>query len=290
MTTNEDVKSFGNHVVCLIDVLGQKQKLAAWATMPADGVATPAFIHGVNQTAGTVLEFRDRFRAIFDELEKCAIPEKIARLPKDGQEKFKRVSECKILVERFSDTFVFSSQLANAHGDASTSPLHSMLVACCQAMIASLAAKVPVRGAITLGMGGVLTDGSFYGPALAEAHAIESEIAGHPRVVVSPTVLEFLDADVFSSDQVVRLGMKAVADICRRMICPDIDGCLIVDFIGEQVHKTVPALAEPVRMAYEFVRNESERYRVARDSKLATRYFLLREYLKSRLGLWSLKE
>ena len=78
-------------------------------------------------------------------------------------------------------------------------------------------------------------DGSFYGPALVEAHHLESEVAGYPRVVVSPTIRPFPAAgQTYSSDRQADQFMKQMATMCRSLIYEDAaDGSLMIDFLGE---------------------------------------------------------
>ena len=292
MSGKDDVTFFCYHIVCLIDVLGQKQKLARWANLPDNGQITPDFIDALTHTVGTVLGFRDQFIKLFDQLGQCTMPSRLAALPKDQQERYRRIKECSVLVERFSDTFVFSSQIPNTHGDASIIPMYRVLAACCHAMIVSLATKIPVRGAVTIGAGGVLEDGSFYGPALAEVHHIEQEVADYPRVVLSPTIREFLaDGQAYSPDPKLAQIMGQIAGKCRSFICQDVDGCWIVDFLGKGLRdllgpdtKVVPA----VKLAYDFVRTQAEQFRQSGNTELAVRYHLLRQYIESRLPIWGI--
>jgi hypothetical protein len=293
MKKQDDVTFFGYHVVCLIDVLGQNQKLARWATLPDDGRLSSEFIQDLKQTAGTVLAFRDGFINFFYQLDQCTMPGAFAALPTEQQARYARFKECRVRVERLSDTFVFSSLIPNIYGDASISPLYRLLSACCMAMMWSLAAKAPVRGSITVGAGAELEDGSFYGPALAEAHYLESKVAGYPRVVVSPTVLAFLaEGQVYSTDPQIVKVMEQVARICRAFICQDTDGRWIVDFLGKgmrELHSPDTAMADWVKMAYDFVCSELARFRAIGDSKLAERYGQLQEYIESRLPVWGIQ-
>ncbi len=293
MNEKDDFIFFGYHVVCLIDVLGQKDKLAQWANLPTDGQLTPELEAALKQTAGTVLTFRDRFIEFFQQLGECAMPEKIAALPADQQERYQRLKECRVKVQRFADTFVFSSVIPNAYGDASVIPLYRILSACCMAMLWSLAAETPVRGAVSIGAGAELDDESFYGPGLAEAHHLESEVSGYPRVIVSETVRRFLaDGQTYSNDLQTDQTMRRMADICRSFISQDADGCWIVDFLGDGLRGlTEPdtELPSAVRAAYEFVRNEADRFRRTSDTKHALRYYLLQQYIESRLPIWGIQ-
>ena len=287
MVGKDELTFFGYHVVCLIDVLGQKQKLEKWNTIPEGGKPTPEFIQAIKRTVGTVLGYREHYLAFFEQVGSETLPKTFDALPKDWVEKYRRAKNCRVHVERHSDSFVFSSQITNPQGDASTDAAYRILCACCMAMVISLAAKIPVRGAVTVGMGAVLEDGGFYGPALAEAHFIESEVCGYPRIVVSPTVLEFLiSGRAYSQDLEVEKIMRLFAKISRPFICEDTDGRFIVDYLGNGFRQVDSSITELVGKAYDFARSEEISFGANGDQKLADRYRLLRQYVESRLPLW----
>ncbi len=293
MKKQDEVTFFGYNVVCLIDVLGQNQKLARWATLPHDGHITSEFIQALKQTAGTVLGFRGGFIGFFNQLDQCTMPGVLAALPADKQALYARFKGHRVKIERLSDTFVFSCLISNTHGDASVVPLYRLLLACCMAMMWSLAVRTPVRGSITVGAGAELEDGGFYGPALAEAHRLETEVAGYPRVVVSPAVLEFLfERQAYSTDPGLAKIMQRLAETCRTFICQDTDGYWIVDFLGKGMHELLSPetrLAGCVKAAYDFVCSELARFRSSGDAKLAPRYGQLQQYMESRLPVWGVQ-
>ena len=284
--------SFGHHAVCVIDVLGQKDKLALWPTFVSGGIPSPEFITAVKGTVGTVLGFRGHFLKYFEAAQRCSIPDKIDALPDDARSMFHRIRYARVKVERFSDTFVFSSAIPNEYGDVSVVPVANLVGACCMAMLVSLAARQPVRGGLTVGMGAELEDRSFYGPALARAHQLESEIAGYPRIVVCEEVLDLLnETQVYSSDRLVNQAMRAISLNCRSKLCQDVDGCWIVDFLGKSARDEFGGdnqLLDTVRLAYQFVSAQASNYKAERKGKLALRYYLLQHYIESRLPLWGL--
>lgn len=292
MRKEEGYTYFGQHVVCLVDVLGQKDKLARWGTLPPTAQITQEFIHAVKETAGTVLAFRDHFLAFFDQVEQCMMPERLAGLPPDKQRRYWRMRDCAIKVARFSDTFLFYALVPNAYGDASVMPLYRILGACCMAMIVSLGERIPVRGAITVAPGAELPDGGFYGPALAQVHHLESEVAGHPRIVVSDAACMFLtDPHPYSHDAEAAAVMRHMADTSCGLVVQDYDGRCIVDFMGKGVRGLLREHArflDAIRKAHAFVRTEAERFRAEKNDKLAERYARLQRYVESRLALWRL--
>ncbi len=294
MTQENEDMMVAYHVVCLLDVLGQKQKLARWARLPKDAKLTPELAGALQETAGVLLRFRENFTSFFEGLSKRPSPEELAGLPQEQQERHRRFKECRVQVERFSDTFVFSVPLFNSYGDASMVALYSLLVTCCHAVLTSLAVQAPVRGAITIGAGSRLTDGSFYGPALAEAHYLESKIANYPRVVVSPAVRQVLEeGQTYSHSPDMDRLMRQRARDCRQIIRQDVDDCWALDFLGEGIRSlkhSQETAAKLLKVAYAFVREQRDQFGQSGDTKLAGRYQLLQEYIESRGALWGLGE
>ncbi len=282
----------GNHVVSFIDILGQKKRLASWPPLPAGGTPTTDLVKAVKETAGAVLAFKEHFVNFFKSADRQSTPDWLTSLDQEQQMGYQRIKDCKLSIQQFSDLFVFYSPIFNTFGDISTLSLYRTLNACAMAMLISLGARVPVRGAVTLGAGVELDKCSFYGPALFEAYHLEAEVADYPRVVVSDTVQAFLaEGQVYSSDLKVNEMMKRVAVNCRALLAEDDDGLCIVDFIGNGIHALVgQATTWPkcVQSVYDFALVEERRFKAKGDPKLASRYRRLRNYLESRLSIWGL--
>jgi hypothetical protein len=290
MAAHGDQVAIEHHVVCIIDVLGQKEALQEWSALPKQG-ESPKFVQALKRSIGTVMAFRRAFADFFAQFEVSHIPPStLSQLPADAQQIFRRNSECVLKWQQFSDTFVFYAPLRNASGDVSPTALYRMLSACAMAMLFSLAGKVAIRGGICVGLGMELTAGSFYGPALAVAHHLESEIAQSPRIVVSQEIVEFTRLKTgFSQEPKLDQVMTAIANTCGELIALDEDGRAIIDFLGyhirdlagegAQVWAQIPALRE-------FVDQEVARFRAQDNPKLLLRYTRLQKYIESRISTW----
>jgi hypothetical protein len=163
------------------------------------------------------------------------------------------------------------------------------------AMITSLADRTPVRGAVCIGTGTELAANNFYGPALAEAHYLESECADYPRIVVSARTAQFVKKETnFSTNPMVNRGMVNLATVCQSLLHYGGKGEALVDYLGEGMQyfssPLDPKLIDAVRKAYSFVISESDRFRKEGNEKLANRYVSLRNYFESRLSLWGLQK
>jgi hypothetical protein len=167
-----------------------------------------------------------------------------------------------------------------------------MVHAAAHVMICGLAAGAPIRGAITLGVGVELEPNNFYGPALAEAHQLESEVAQYPRVVLSQEATHFAWGTAgFSNKPAVEETFKNFNLTERDFFWEDHDGEYVVDFLGERmqsVHAEAGLTFEPIKDAYRFAWHEEKRFEELQDSKHRDRYRRLREYMDARLPLWNL--
>lgn len=282
------------YVVCLIDVLGLKDKFKNWCAVE---VERPATLEPIISSVIPVCHFHEMFNDFFVKVESGRTLEVLKQsFPESEVARYLQCTEYKLGQQWFSDTFVFYAPTFNSSGNRSAVPVYYLLMTCCLAMLDSLFHRHPVRGAICVGMGIELTKNNFFGPAFAEAYSLEREVAGYPRVIVSAETLQCVD-DVGSQhvDDPISQKIKQLAGLCSTLVTRDTDGEYIVDYLGKGIYDyTSPEergkLTVAVRAIYEFVISEWRRFRGDGNRKLALRYHLLREYIESRLPLWGIKE
>ena len=294
MCDKKDDLDIRYHVVCLIDILGQKQRFAGWSDIPDDFRPTPPFALALQQTVGAVLGFRDMFNDLFETFDKQRISdENLEQLDVEQRQAYERYRDCsRLKTQQFSDTFVFYSPLTNSSGDLTVTPLYRIFGACCISMLSSLIAKLPLRGAVAIGTGTELEDGNFYGPALAKAHSLESEVAAYPRIIVSKEAVSFMRHVQAHRGEYLLDAMAEMAKVCESVVCMDTDNVPIVDFIGRayqeieggEHRETIRA----IETAYAFVMSERKRFDREGNDKLEERYQRLQKYIESRLNLWGL--
>ncbi|HUT57020.1 MAG TPA: hypothetical protein VNA25_03985, partial [Phycisphaerae bacterium] len=215
-------------------------------------------------------------------------------LPETEIDRFLQCTDYTLGTQWFADTFVFYAPTYNARGDLSTVPLTYFLMACCLAMLDSLANGRPVRGALCVGQGIEVGKDNFFGPAFAQAHYLESKCADFPRIVVSPETLRFAQ-EVALQDTTDEMAerMRRLACRCSTLIIKDADGQFIVDYLGRGVRDFVTGqnlekLTAGVLAAYTFAVKEERRFTDEKNLKLACRYRLLRQYIELRLPIWGI--
>jgi hypothetical protein len=240
----EDTFQLGNYVVCIMDLLGQKEKLKDWDTMPADAQLSPKMTAAIKATIGAVEGFYRGFTTYFEAQKKSTSPLNdlsLFLMNTTEREIYLRQKEVELSVQQFSDTFVFFAPIANSRGELNILSVYAVLGACSMAMLYSLGSKIPLRGAVHIGTGIKLPELSFYGPALAEAHRLECQVAQYPRIVVSPFVTSFVQHKPTSmGSKFIDGWFTEMLSVCQNMLAVDgFDGQPIVDWLGTGFRKTM---------------------------------------------------
>ncbi len=282
-----------SYIVCIMDLLGQSQRLKGLETLPRDGRPTPQMIEAFRETVGVVRNFREMFEGFFEQFSKIKVTEQeLGRLAPEQREQFLRIREAVRTTQQFSDTFVFYAPVNNSFGDPTGAALHSVLGAAALALLVGLAGGVPSRGAITVGTGTEIDRGNFYGPALVMAYEMESQIAEYPRVVLTHEAVEFAHRrSGFSRDAEIERLLVHYHQSPPGLLCTDSDGMTIVDFMGEEfqsILSDMPEFAGMASQAYRFARSEAARFESEGNAKLARRYNQLLHYMRPRLSLWGI--
>ena len=295
------------YFVLLLDILGQKEQLKKWEQLSPDLAVTAKMREGLQNSLGRVLALRKGFLKFFGSMEEgskaSGIRKSIAsRLPPGSErDRYRALSRCIPKLLHFSDMLVaYSSAAAGPTGDWNIMGLARMLGSVCCLIPSLLELRIPIRGGICIGTAVEADDIGFYGPALAEAHYLESEVAGYPRIVVSPALRDFIRSQPPENngpvDQYVRLGFE----LCQSMIADDTDGWTVVDYLGNGSRNLLAgnnllaqAQRQAVAQATTFVADECQRLTLAATAepsetmaKLAARYSRLQHYFDGRKSVW----
>jgi hypothetical protein len=282
-----------HYVVCLIDVLGIGRELSRWSLVDPDDPETYGPI--INSVL-PVIHFHHMFSEFFTACQQGRTPEILREsLPEKEIDRYLQCTDWALGTQWFSDTFVFYAPTYNARGDLSTVPVTYFLMACCLAMLDSLANGCPVRGALCVGQGIELGEHNFFGPAFAQAHYLESRCAGYPRVVVSPKTVHFAEKlalqDTTEDEMAER--MRRLACPCSNLIIKDADDQFVVDYLGRGIRDFITGqdlekITAGVSAAYVFAIDEERKFTKENCPELAHRYQLLRQYIESRLPIWGI--
>jgi|GEM_PF-4019563 len=205
--------------------------------------------------------------------------------------------------EQFSDTFLLFCRSSTPECFYNPIGLWYILLQACAVQIATLAAKISMRGAICFGPAMEIGKKSehLYGPVLVEAKEIENkhqgQPSGYPRIFFSERVLKFIEEELWLEQ------VKADKDLSRCLsevnlkdfIYKDDNDDYMLDFLGEAFRRALMTISGDlldtvtglIPNAYAFVESEIEKHK--NPSRLHSRYSFLLEYMNSRIGVWKRK-
>lgn len=133
-----------------------------------------------------------------------------------------------------------------------------------------------------------MNDNEIYGPVVSKAYDLESKIAAYPRIVIGEEFVKYLDTHTLpgngESEPHEKLRMK-LASMCMSLIAIDDDGHPFIDYLGDGFKEHLLSECDGyIRKAYQYVIEQSEKWKKEKNSKLAFRYSLLRNYFDARLS------
>ena len=276
--------TFQNYVVAFLDLVGQRDALQRMLRIPTTPAEKQEFIETARQSVGTVLAWRKDIAGFFDGAKRANLD--LTNWPAEFHDAFRALMQTEYTMSGMSDSLVIAVPLGgnDEHWKAINGFLDTIL-AISQSAARSLAIGIVFRGGLDVGIATLIDGNEVYGPALARAYQLESEVAEYPRFVVGRELLEFLET-VTNQDPKTKRGemAKQVAAFCRSMIVPDTDGQQMLDFLGTAVWTAIgaPFPRELVTKGHDFVDGEYKRFQRAGDEKLASRYSRLLQYYLAR--------
>lgn len=277
------------YLVAFVDVLGQRHLLRELRGLPdsTDPEEVARFISIIKKTVGTVKALRDSFEGFFEGAQ-SEEPE-LSKLFPELKQLFEKAKGNKLKTHMFSDFVALYHSLRDDINKVPMISVHGALVAASATFLTMLAGGNPIRGGIDIGVGVQLVDGEVYGAALSRAYELESKIAQYPRIVLGTELVEYIqghriqtETDVFSKIN------KEIAETSLKLIAIDDDGIYFLDYLGDGFRKNIAGGLDKsvVKKAYAHIVAESNRLKAEKNSILAFRYTLLRNYFEDRLTSW----
>jgi hypothetical protein len=283
----ESVK-FGNFLVAFIDILDQRASLRLLKDLPENEIQRDEFIQQIKNTFGAVDGVRKWFSSFYE-----AFVDSKASLDgfsEEQREIYHKLKATDVKFQYFGDTIIMYVSLNRELESKAVNGLYATLLASGTTMLCSLAARHPLRGAIDVGIGGQMYKGEIYGSCLINAFDLESKVAQYPRIVVGENAVSYLmylmNKKTEERNDLISRYEKGLANTCLNLLCKDVDGHSIVDYLGTEFRslmKRAKIEDDLVRKAFEFVREQTTKWQQEQNTKLAFRYNVLRQYFAGRL-------
>ena len=262
-----------NYCASFIDLLGQKEAFYGQGLLPQfkSDEERKEFLQTIRNTIGAVISLQedaDRMLAGLNEMKgRTAVG-----VPQFVQEEMRKE---KVTKQHWSDGFVSYVCLGDSDIKCPMNGIFSVIVQAGVLCFLGLSKNQPIRGGIDVAWGVEVSPGEFYGAALVRAYELESKIAQYPRIVVGHAMFSYLQSQIDSKPQdMYAQTNKELAELCLSMLLEDVDGALIIHYLGNEFRAAVTKDLHPdmYKDARECVVQELEKHRRSGDSKLAFRY------------------
>ena len=279
----------GYYVVAFMDLLGQQESLRALRTLPdqKDSEQYKNLVQQLKNTYGVVSMMRKFFTDSFNSF--IRKPQETQQFTPEQKEQYSVLNNNPINLQSFSDSVVIFMALRTNQLKFPVRGIWGILGSTATTFLCLLAGGHPVRGGIDVGIGMELPTNEIYGPALSRAYSLEAKIANYPRIVIGEELIGYLEASKKQEpiDIAAQVAIK-IADNCLKCLATDDDGYPIIDYLGESFKQNLGEVITPslVQKAYENVIHFSNKFQKDKNSQLAFRYTLLRNYFENRIDLW----
>jgi len=275
------------YVVAFLDLLGQKEKLINLENKVknGNGLAIEDILPEVKESFGVTEGFKQAFENFFDKFNRAGAPP--FPLSPDLEEAYYRLTKRNVSFTRFSDSIVIYQSISTQTTRTPFTSLFGILTGIAVVSLVHLAAGLPFRGGIDVGLG-MEINGYFYGPGLFRAHDLESTKAEFPRVVVGDTLIDFINNGMSINggsleDQVNNL----FASTSKKLIERDRHNCSFIDqFALEMATQTeIDQLNELYRKAYAYIEDSISHFEAKSNKKLLDRYRELEKYFRKNMKI-----
>jgi hypothetical protein len=274
---------FHNFCVAFLDLLGQRDAMRGEGLLPIIKTEEERqqFILKAKQTIGSVAGLQRRAENLTSKKAAQRGEEFREKLSPEHQVIWDDILRESWKRQRWSDGLVYFASLGESDTKCKINDVYTLMSLAGALCLIGLGSQQPVRGAIDMAWGIELHPGELYGPALAHAYELESEVAKYPRIVVSERLVGVL-ASLIQSDKgdFFHEFNRELAKLCLSFVARDKDGVMFVHYLGKafQTSVTQELRGEVYRDARKFVEEELVRHRQAGDQKLADRYVALLDY------------
>lgn len=281
------------YLLAFIDVLGQKE---VFQELENEALSDnhPKLIEAHKQTALFVEKLRSGFKDFFDAY--TVDKEPSVKVPPEKMDQFKAMLKSNLKHQRFSDSIqAYVCLHTDQYHSNAINGVFGTLLACGGMLLLSLASKKAFRAGIEVGLGTELENGEIYGPVLYKAYELEHKVAEYPRIVIGKELINYLEQLANGRQQMEKQVKedvelcKLMATNCLKMIVRDLDGVLILDYLGDEFMRSINESPERAKeysnvfdLALQFVEAEYAKRKQAGDKKLALRYYLLLNYFKTK--------
>ncbi|MBK7354217.1 MAG: hypothetical protein IPI97_11560 [Nitrosomonas sp.] len=285
MTTDKDQLQASHYAAAFIDLLGQREVFRGQNLLPMAQTEEEKQqqFKIIKETIQPIANLQQRAEEIMLHSKPNLESKLRATLSPSEQAMWDKTIDAVIIKQRWSDGIFIFTPLAEKLTKCPINAIFRMFILTGSLCFMGLATKQPLRGAIEVAWGMELHPGELYGPVVARAYELESEVAGYPRIVIGPYLANYLDLQSKNASK-ERYAMvnQELASLCLNMLLRDVDGHYFLHYLGTNFRTAITESFhdELYPKASTFVNLQLEKHQETQNTKLAFRYAHLQQYFK----------
>jgi hypothetical protein len=273
------------YAVFYLDILNQREKIKEISEIPKTEEEKKLALEKMRGSYGLIIQIRDAINSLISMLNQRSV-----ETPKEYHGMIGEIEGNPLRVHRIGDAFAIYFPLGSEKGKIAIFGVNKLMMAAAGIHLMSLSIGVPVRGSIAIGLCMEIGENELYGPALVRAYDIEQRDAEWMRVVVDPSVVEFINDYNLSDKGMIpktvpdKIG-SYLHDSCVEFIEIDHDGRYILDFLQPESLRNIPESEAVIKAAKKFLDQEYKRFketghdstnaaRIAHKYKMTLDYFI----------------
>lgn len=274
----------GYYLVAFIDLLGQQDNFKQFKKLPNknDAAGIEDIKNKLLKIYTPVYELRRFFSDCFRAFSKSYV---------DRNKINSGLMHNDIKFQAFSDCVVIYLSLRDENNKLPLLGVYSVIASAAVTFISCLAKSHFLRGAIDIGLGIEIDEKEIYGSVLSSAYNLESKTANYPRIIIGDGLQKYLKT--FSteiSDNVFIKINKALTDKVMGLLAIDDDGIPFIDYLGEFFKNNLEnyAIWSLIPNCYNEIVKASDKFKELKNTRIALRYTLLRNYFEARKSNWNI--
>jgi hypothetical protein len=282
----KDLRAF-NYCVSFVDLLGQRKALEGQGFLPIfkSDQEKKDFNKVIRNAIGSIYNLQSDVQRMLRPFLRLRKNSPIRKsLPPELQAEWDEMQKTRITTQRWSDGLVNYVNLGDREVKCPMNAVFGIFAFTGGLCLLGLTRRHPIRGSIDIGWGVELHKGELYGAAIARAYELESEYANYPRIVISQRIVDYLRLQIKNtSDKLPTQLNSSLAGLCLNMMAMDADGMLTLHYLGDAFRNLLPNNQYSIlyKHALDFVTEQAQHFREAKNSKLAFRYNRLEQYFKA---------
>lgn len=288
-TTDKDqLKNVGHYAAAFIDLLGQRERFQGQNLLPIAETEEEKekVLKIIKESIGPI----DKLQRRATEMMKSSNPNPDSKLrsmlSESEQVKWDEMMCTTITTQRWSDGLFLFTSLAEELVKCPLNAIFRMFALTGALCFMGLASKQPLRGAIEVAWGAELQPGELYGPVVARAYELESEVADYPRIVIGPYLVNYLELQRNNaSEEHHDMVNQQLASLCLKMLLRDTNGHWLLHYLGTDFRIAVTGSDHDklYSLAKSFVNSQLSEHQSTLNTKLADRYVHLQQYFEAHL-------